>query len=73
MVVEVVEDLDAGVVSPLPVREVALPHLVGQVGLEADETSSWAASALSGNLSVALEDAPDGGTEGASERVSERW
>jgi len=35
VVIEVVEDLDTSAVSELPMGEVALPHLVGQVGFEA--------------------------------------
>ena len=61
MVVEVVEDLDAGVVGELPVSEVALPHLVGQIGLEADERALGPLLRLWRDQPVALEDAPDGG------------
>jgi hypothetical protein len=37
VVVEVVEDFDVGAVGEAPVSGVALPHLVGQRRLEADE------------------------------------
>ena len=37
VIVEVVEDLDASVIGELPVREVALPHLIGEIGFEASE------------------------------------
>ena len=34
MVVEPRQDLDIGPISETPVREIGLPHLVGQLGLE---------------------------------------
>jgi len=65
MVVEVVEDLDTGCIGELPVGEVALPHFVGQIGLEAKERALGALLRLRSDLSVALEDAPDGGDGGS--------
>ncbi|HEY6398469.1 MAG TPA: hypothetical protein VIX82_13550 [Solirubrobacteraceae bacterium] len=43
---------------------VALPHLVGEGGLEADEGGLRALLRLRGDLAVAFEDAPDGGHGG---------
>jgi hypothetical protein len=59
VVIEVVEDLGASAVSKLPVGEVALPHLVGQVGFEADVGTLRLLLRLRSDQPVAFEDAPD--------------
>jgi hypothetical protein len=60
VVVEEVEDLDVGAVGQLPVGSVDLPHLVGEVGLEAYEGAAGALLGLGNDAAVAGEDAPDG-------------
>ena len=61
MVVLEVENLDLAAVGELPLGGVALPGLVGQLGLEADERSFGALVGLGDDQPLALEDAPDGG------------
>ena len=60
VVVEAVEDVDAGAVGELPVGAVGLPELVGEIGLEADERGLRPFARLRGDQAVAGEDAPDG-------------
>jgi hypothetical protein len=64
VIVEVIEDLDADTVRELPMGEVALPYLVGQVGFEADERAFRLLLGLRGDQPVAFEDAPDRGHRG---------
>ena len=67
MVVEVVEDLDVAAVGEVPVGGVGLPHLVGQLGLEADEGAAGPLLRLRNDQAVTREDAPDGGHRGSAE------
>ena len=69
MVVEVIEDLDSAAVGQLPVGEVALPHLVGERRLEADEGATWSLVGLWGDQPLTLEDAPDSGHRGGVQRL----
>ena len=64
MVVEEVQDLDRRSVGELPGGGVALPGLVGQLSLEADEGAARSFVGLRRDQAVALEDAPDGGRRG---------
>ena len=61
VIVDEVEDLDAGAVGELPVGGVGLPHLVGEVGFEAYNRRPRALLGLGDDQAVATQDPPDGG------------
>ena len=61
MVIFEVEDLDRAAVGELPGGSVALPSLVWQLGLEADEGGAGTLMRLRSDQALALEDPPDGG------------
>jgi hypothetical protein len=64
VVVDQVEDLDLAAIGEGPEGEVALPGLVGQVGLEACEGCLGPLVRLGDDEALALEDPADGGSRG---------
>ena len=66
MVIEQVQDFDVGAVGELPMGRVGLPHLIGQLGLEANPGGLRALVWLRLNQAVGLEDPPDGRPRGGS-------
>jgi hypothetical protein len=64
VVVDQVENLDVGGVGQLPVGRVGLPHLVGQLGLEANPRGLGTLVRLGRDQAVGLEDPPDGRPRG---------
>ena len=64
MVVLQVQDLDGAAVGELPGGGVALPHLVGEVGLKTNKGAARPLVRLRNDEAAALEDPPDGGGRG---------
>src|SRR5450759_2658045 len=60
MVIDQVQNLDVGAVGQLPVGRVGLPHLVGQLGLEAYPGRLGALVRLRLDQAVGFADSPDG-------------
>src|SRR5262249_61838793 len=62
--VEQVQDLDRAAIGELPGGGVALPGLVGELSLEADEGGLGALVRLGCDVPLPLQDAPDGSGRG---------